>query len=72
MGYLYVRVHDDLDDEGVGEPTTAMLVADAFLVRHNALLATHVASHGSGTSTSGRPRRYSEAMLLEREVAGAT
>ena len=22
MGYLYVRVHDDLMDEGVGEPTT--------------------------------------------------
>jgi hypothetical protein len=31
-------------DEGIGEPATAMLLADALLVRHQMLLATHVSS----------------------------
>jgi hypothetical protein len=69
MGYLYVRVHDDLMDEGVGEPTSAMLVADAFLVRHNALLATHVSSARFWDLHERTAAAYSEAMLLEREVS---
>jgi hypothetical protein len=56
-------------DEGIGEPSTAMLLADAFLVRHHALLATHVASTRFWDLHERTAAAYSEAMLLEREVS---
>src|SRR5262249_57932121 len=33
VGYLYVRVHDDRLDEGIGDPDESPFLADAFLLR---------------------------------------
>jgi hypothetical protein len=68
-GYLYVRVHDDRLDENLGDPDLAMFLADAFLVRHQALIAAHVGSDlrfwQLFQSVAGS---YTHAMLLEREA----
>lgn len=68
MGYLYVRVHDDLFDEGIGEGDSAMLLADSFLLRHTALLSRHVSSTRFWTFFERTAAAYSEAMLFERAV----
>jgi hypothetical protein len=74
-GYLYVRVHDDRLDEGIGDPDESLFLADAFLVRHQTLLARNVGSSGRfWTLFEQVAAEYSAAMLLERSVmqAGAT
>jgi hypothetical protein len=74
-GYLYVRVHDDRLDEGIGDPDESLFLADAFLVRHQTLLARHV---GSSRRFWGMFEQvadeYAAAMLLERSLmqVGAT
>ena len=68
-GYLFVRVHDDRLDEDLGDPDTAMFLADAFLVRHQSLLARHV---GADTRFwdlfESTAAEYAAAMLLERHA----
>jgi hypothetical protein len=75
VGYLYVRVHDDRLDEGLGDPDEALFLAATFLVRHQTLLARHVGgSERFWTFFEQVAADYSAAMLLERSVlrAGAT
>jgi len=68
LGYLHVRVEDDLfdHDRQVGEPGLAMLLSDAFLIRHQTLLALQV---GSSPRFWSRFQRlafdYGEAMAQE-------
>jgi hypothetical protein len=68
-GYLYVRVHDDRLDENLGDADLAMFLADAFLIRHQALIAAHVGTDPKFwqlfQSVAGS---YAHAMLFEREV----
>jgi hypothetical protein len=74
-GYLYVRVHDDRLDEGLGDPDEALFLAHSFLVRHQALLARHVGSSPRfWTLFEHVASDYATAMLLERTVMrpGAT
>ena len=68
-GYLHVRVQDDLLDEGRGDPAGAMLLAEALLVRHLALVH-RIAGSSQAFSALAESRwsRYGEAMLLEVEV----
>jgi hypothetical protein len=75
VGYLYVRVQDDRLDEAIGDPDEALFLADAFLVRHQALLARHVGSSLRFWDLFEQVAAdYSAAMLLERSVmrAGST
>ncbi|WP_437572577.1 geranylgeranyl pyrophosphate synthase [Sorangium sp. So ce542] len=69
VGYLHVRIEDDLLDEGVGEPGAAVLLSGALFARHQALLARSL--------PGGSPfwdlfeevwLGYDEAMLLERRL----
>jgi hypothetical protein len=74
-GYLYVRVHDDRLDEGIGDPDESLFLADAFLVRHQALLARHVGSSPRFWNLFEQvAAEYTTAMLLERSLMrlGAT
>lgn len=69
VGYLHVRVQDDLLDEGLGRPAQAMLLAEALLVRHGALIARAVgASERFWAYYEQRWREYGEAMLLEHRL----
>lgn len=75
VGYLYVRVQDDRLDEAIGDPDEAPFLADAFLVRHQALLARHVGSSPRFWDLFEQVAAdYSAAMLLERSImrAGST
>jgi hypothetical protein len=76
MGYLHVRVHDDVMDEGHALPTgdpsgvaASFLLADSFYERHVALLATHVSSVRFWDLHQSVAARYADAMLLERELS---
>ena len=74
-GYLYVRVHDDRLDEGIGDPDESLFLADAFLVRHQTLLVRHVGSSPRFWDLFEQvAAEYAAAMLLERTVmrVGAT
>ena len=66
-GYLHVRLHDDFIDEGRGDPAVVMLLAEALLVHHQALMAALLPS---GSAFWGQQRAtwlaYHEAMLRER------
>ena len=67
VGYLYVRVHDDRLDEGLGDPDDSLFLADAFLVRHQTLLARHVgASPRFWDLFEHVATEYAAAMLFER------
>jgi hypothetical protein len=69
MGYLYVRVHDDRLDDGIGDPDEALFLASALLVRHQALLARHVgASARFWTMFEQVANDYATAMLLEHRL----
>lgn len=75
VGYLYVRVQDDLIDEDVGDPASAMLLGDALLVHHVRLLAKHAGSSPRFWEFfESTAWAYADAMLLERELhhPGAT
>lgn len=69
LGYLHVRLQDDLLDEGVGEPAEVSLLATALLLRHEALLR-----RSAGTRQAFWERYaavwagYAEAMLFERAL----
>ena len=68
-GYLYVRVHDDRLDEGIGDPDESLFLADAFLVRHQTLLARHVGSSRRFWDLFEQiADEYAAAMLLERSL----
>jgi hypothetical protein len=68
-GYLYVRVHDDRLDENLGDPDLAMFLADAFLIRHQALIAAHVGTDRRFWQLfQSVARSYAHAMLFEREA----
>jgi hypothetical protein len=69
IGYLFVRVHDDLLDEGLGRMPEAMFLADSFLIRHGALLATHTSSSRFWKFHEATSAAYFDAMLLERELS---
>jgi hypothetical protein len=72
VGYLYVRVQDDRLDEAIGDPDEALFLADAFLVRHQTLLARHVGSSARFWELFEQVAAdYSAAMLLERSVMRA-
>lgn len=69
VGYLHVRIQDDLLDEGVGRPGEAMLLAEAFFLRHQTLLARRVGHAGSfWERCQSRWLAYGDAMLLEQEL----
>ena len=72
-GYLHVRVQDDLLDEGTGAPGRAMLLAEAFLVRHHVLLARTVPGDSDFWPLyEERWLSYGDAMLWEERLhAGA-
>ncbi|WP_437870017.1 geranylgeranyl pyrophosphate synthase [Sorangium sp. So ce363] len=69
VGYLHVRIEDDLLDEGVGEPGATVLLSGALFARHQALLAR---SLPGGSAFWGLFEEvwlgYGEAMLLERRL----
>jgi hypothetical protein len=71
-GYLYVRVHDDRLDEGIGDPDDALFLADGFLIRHQVLLARHVGASPRFWLLFERVAgEYATAMLLERSLLRA-
>ncbi|WP_437591898.1 geranylgeranyl pyrophosphate synthase [Sorangium sp. So ce1000] len=69
VGYLHVRLEDDLLDEGVGEPGATVLLSGALFAHHQALLAR---SLPAGSAFWGLFEEvwlgYGEAMLLERRL----
>lgn len=66
MGYLHVRVQDDLIDEGMGRPDEAMLLAEAFFTRHQSMLARAVGDDERFWEFFEQSwMRYGEAMLVE-------
>ncbi|WP_437511747.1 geranylgeranyl pyrophosphate synthase [Sorangium sp. So ce1099] len=69
VGYLHVRIEDDLLDEGLGDPGAAVLLSGALFARHQALLARSLAR---GSAFWGLFEEvwlgYGEAMLLERRL----
>lgn len=68
-GYLFVRVQDDRLDENIGDPDTAMFLADAFLIRHQSLLSRHVGSDSVFWDLfESTAAGYAAAMLLERDA----
>jgi hypothetical protein len=68
-GYLYVRVHDDRLDENIGDANLSMFLADAFLVRHQTLIARHVGADPRFWELfQSVANGYASGMLLEREV----
>ncbi|MGK4006632.1 geranylgeranyl pyrophosphate synthase [Sorangium sp. So ce1036] len=69
VGYLHVRVEDDLVDEGIGEPGAAVLLSGALFARHQAVLARSVAGAGAFWALFEEVwLGYGEAMLLERRL----
>lgn len=42
LGYLVVRIHDDWMDEGLGDPSNNLLLANRFAVRHQRRIAETV------------------------------
>jgi hypothetical protein len=69
IGYLYVRVQDDVVDEGTDDDPAAMLLADALLVRHVALVAREAGDSARFWDFFERTAwAYGDAMLLEREL----
>ncbi len=68
-GYLHVRIQDDLLDEGVGRPAEAMLLAEAFFVRHQSLLGRNLGGNEKFWQRyRTRWHEYQEAMLFENEL----
>ncbi|MDC0683261.1 geranylgeranyl pyrophosphate synthase [Sorangium atrum] len=69
VGYLHVRIEDDLLDEGVGEPAATVLLSGALFARHQTLLARVLPG---GSAFWGLFEEvwlgYGEAMLLERRL----
>ncbi len=69
VGYLHVRVEDDWVDEGIGHRVRAPMLSDAFLVRHQALLARVVgASPRFWTYFEAVAFAYGDAMVLEARL----
>jgi hypothetical protein len=68
FGYLCVRVHDDLIDDGEGEPGDALLLAHRLFLEHHGLLVRHVADHRYWLLHHERWDAYVTAMAEEREL----
>ncbi len=69
VGYLHVRVQDDLIDEGVSEGAATLLLSDALYTRHQRLLAGIAGDHeGFWAQYEEVWLGYAEAMLLERAL----
>jgi hypothetical protein len=68
-GYLFVRIQDDRLDDDVGDPDTAMFLADMFLIRHQVLLARHVGRNPKFWELfQSVAEGYVGAMLFEQEA----
>ena len=73
VGYLHVRIQDDLIDEGTWPVEEAVLLAEALLIRHVALLAHHAGkSKGFWSYFQRKGWDYCDAMLLERRLLRPT
>ncbi|KYF58883.1 geranylgeranyl pyrophosphate synthase, partial [Sorangium cellulosum] len=69
VGYLHVRIEDDLVDEGVGEPGAAVLLSGALFARHQALLARSLPGQSAFWDLFEEVwLGYGDAMLLERRL----
>ncbi|WP_437877634.1 geranylgeranyl pyrophosphate synthase [Sorangium sp. So ce513] len=69
VGYLHVRIEDDLVDEGVGEPVAAVLLSGALFARHQALIARSLPGQSAFWDLFEEVwLGYGEAMLLERRL----
>ncbi|WP_437735958.1 geranylgeranyl pyrophosphate synthase [Sorangium sp. So ce1335] len=69
VGYLHVRIEDDLLDEGLGEPGAAVLLSGALFARHQALLARSLAGESAFWDLFEEVwLGYGEAMQLERRL----
>lgn len=69
VGYLYVRVQDDLIDENLGDCVQAMLLGDALLFRHVRLLTQQAGGSSRFWQFFEQTAwAYGNAMLLEREL----
>jgi hypothetical protein len=69
VGYLHVRVHDDLIDEGGWPVEEALLLSETLLIRHVSLLARQVgASQRFWSYFEQKGWDYCDAMLLERRL----
>ncbi|KYF74252.1 geranylgeranyl pyrophosphate synthase [Sorangium cellulosum] len=69
VGYLHVRIEDDLLDEGLGEPGAAVLLSGALFARHQALLARSLPGGSAFWDLFEEVWfGYGEAMLLERRL----
>lgn len=69
IGYLYVRVQDDLIDEDLGDCAPVMLLGDALLSRHVRLLAQQAGgSRRFWQFFEQTAWAYGNAMLLEHEL----
>ena len=67
IGYLHVRVQDDLIDEGGWPVQDALLLSEALLIRHVSMLARHAgASDRFWNYFDAKGWDYCDAMLLER------
>ncbi len=67
MGYLSVRLQDDLLDEGLGAPGPTMLLADALRAEHAAALGA-IGGPGVWALYAEVWTAYAEAMLHERAL----
>ena len=69
VGYLHVRVQDDLIDEGGWPVEQAVLLSEALLIRHVSLLARHAGASTPFWSYFERKGwDYCEATLIERRL----
>lgn len=65
VGYLHVRLQDDLIDEGRGHPGSTMLLAEALMIRHQRLLVEVGPGPGFWDLFEEVWLTYDEAMLFE-------
>ncbi|MBT8207637.1 MAG: class 1 isoprenoid biosynthesis enzyme [Acidimicrobiia bacterium] len=68
LGYLHVRLQDDHLDDGTDRPDAVMMLGDALIARHSALLARHVSSTVFWNAFEELWTNYGEAMLYERSL----
>ncbi|HUP17330.1 MAG TPA: hypothetical protein VM848_14920 [Acidimicrobiia bacterium] len=69
IGYLHVRVQDDLIDEGGWPVQEGLLLSEALLIRHVSMLARHAGSSDQfWTYFDAKGWDYCDASLLERSL----
>jgi len=72
LGYLSVRVQDDLIDDGVGDPGEAALLSALLLHHHDAALAALTPGPLFWSRSAKTWAAYGEAMLIERRLHAAS